>query len=494
MHILAQRYDVPEITHLQDIRTITSKVGNSFGVKRHFGFQMQHSGEEPDARESLMAGTPKTLYRASHLFRQDSDAYMFHVAVKYGCVPRQNWRVADVDFDDDGVTVIGQNGERIRARYLVDASGYRSVLAGKLGLREEPSRFKHHSRGIFTHMVDLRPYDDVVTIPKQYRPPLRWHEGTLHHTFERGWFWIIPFNNYEDSANPLTSVGLMLDPRLYPKPTDMTPEEEFYHYVNMFPAVARQFEGARAVREWVSTDRMQYSSTKSIGYRWCLMSHASGFLDPLFSRGMSNTVEVIDAISWRLLEALQDGDFSEDRFKYVEKLEQGLLDYNDELVNSAFTSFSDFRLWDAVFRIWAFSSNYGAMRLTVAELQYQLTHDDNVFRALEEAPNIGFWWPDDPEIKHMWDIMVETCEKCEAGQLSTGEAADKLFSLINASEIPPVSFGYKDPENQWIYPSVLDLARFMMWAVRSGPPNVKSLARGTLRMTARAGARRKKIV
>jgi FADH2 O2-dependent halogenase len=495
MHILARRYGVPEITHLQDIGTITKKVSNSHGVKKHFGFQHHHPGQEPNPREAIMAATPKTLYRASHLYRQDSDAYLFHVAVKYGCEPRQNWRVADIDFDDDGVTVVGQNGERVRARYLVDASGFRSPLADKLDLREKPTRLKHHSRSLFTHMIGVRPFEEVIeTPPKHLLPPLRWHEGTLHHVIERGWFWVIPFNNYPGSANPVVSVGLTFDERMYPKRADLSPEEEFYHYANQYPAIARQFAGARRVREWVSTDRLQYSAKQSVGYRWCLMSHAAGFLDPLFSRGMSNTVEVIDALAWRLLDALREDDFSEERFSYVEKLEQGLLDYNDELVNTAFISFSNFKLWDAVFRIWAFSSNYGAMRLTQAELRHQLTGDDQIFKDLEKAPYTGFWWPDDLEMKRMWDTMVETVEKCEVGEISSDDAADKLFRLVEQSPLPPESFGYKDPDNQWIYPSVPDLVRFMTWAIRSGPPNVKELASGTLRMSVRSGLRRKKIL
>lgn len=494
LHILALRYKVPEISHLQDIKTITREVGTSMGVKRHFGFQLHRPGEEPNPRESCMAATPKTLYRASHYFRQDTDAYLFQVAVRYGCLPRQNWRVGDIEFDDDGVTVTGQNGERFRARYLVDASGFRSPLADKLGLREQPSRLRHHSRSLFTHMIDVKPYDDVVDVPAKYRPPLRWHEGTMHHIFERGWFWVIPFNNHSRSTNAAVSVGLTIDPRMYPKPKDMTPEEEFFSFASRFPAVARQFENAKAIREWVSTDRLQYSSKRSVGPRWCLMSHAAGFIDPLFSRGMSNTVEVIDALAWRLLEALDDNDFSEERFRYVERLEQGLLDYNDDLINSSFIAFSNFKLWDAIFRMWGFSSNYGAMRLTRAELQYQLTGDDQVFKDLEKAPNTGHWWPDEPEMKRMWDIMVETCLKCEVGEITADEAAESLHQMIRESPLPPVAFGYKDPDNQWIYPSVRDLAGFMRWAITSGPPSVKALAGGTLRASIRQGIRRKKIV
>jgi FADH2 O2-dependent halogenase len=495
LHILATRYGVPEIANLQDIKTITREIGSNFGVKRHFGFQLHREGEEPDPRESVMAGTPKTLYRASHLFRQDSDAYLFQVAIKYGCTPRQNWRVKDVDLQPDGVSVTGQNGEVFRARYLVDASGFRSPLADKLALRETPTRLRHHSRSLFTHMIDVIPYDDVAgDVPDRHKPPLKWHEGTMHHTFERGWFWVIPFNNHKGSTSNVVSVGLTMDERMYPKQPGVTPEEEFFAFAKKFPAVERQFKNAKSVREWISTDRLQYSATQSVGHRWVLMSHAAGFLDPLFSRGMSNTVEIIDALSWRLLDALKDDDFSTERFEYVERLEQGLLDYNDDLINASFISFSNFRLWDAIFRMWGFTSNYGAMRLTQAELRFEMTGDDQYFKDLEKAPYTGHWWPDDPEMKKLWDLMVETVEKCEVGEISPDDAATTLHNAIYASNLPPAAFGYKDPDNQWIHPSLFQLAKFLGWAITSGPPSVKVLARGLLRASIRSGIRREKIV
>ncbi|GAA0538127.1 tryptophan 7-halogenase [Paractinoplanes ferrugineus] len=489
---LATRFDVPEIRELQDVKTVTAAMGSTHGVKLHATFQMAEEGAEPDPRKVIMAATPKNLYQGPHLFRQDSDAYMHYVAIRYGAVSRQNWRVADIDLGADAVTVTGQNGEVFRARYLVDASGFRSPLADKLDLREKPSRFKHHSRSIFTHMIDVKRWDDVCGIDPAKRQPLPWYKGTMHHVFDRGWFWVIPFNNYEQSCNPVVSVGLTLDERTYPKPDGMSAEEEFMHYVNKFPAVARQFEGARAIREWTSTGRIQYSSKQSIGHRWCLMSHAAGFIDPLYSRGLSNTAEVIDALSGRLLAALEDDDFSDERFRYVEELEQGLLSYNDDLVNCSYIAFSNFRLFDAVFRIWGISSNYGSMRLTRAELNYKLG-DKNAFTDLEKAPNTGFWWPDDDEMKRMWDIMVETCEKYEVGELDGDDAAERLFRLIEQSPVPPPTFGYKDRDNQVIYPSNIALARFLNWAIRKGSPNVSELASGLLRATIRARRQGKKV-
>ncbi|MFJ8194977.1 NAD(P)/FAD-dependent oxidoreductase [Streptomyces sp. NPDC096094] len=111
------------------------------------------------------------------LFRQDSDAFMFYVAVKYGCTARQAWRATEVDFDDDGVTVTGQSAapdaepEQYRAKYLVDASGFRSPLAQKFGLREKPARLRHHSRSMCTHYVGIKPFDQVSGHPKALRPP-----------------------------------------------------------------------------------------------------------------------------------------------------------------------------------------------------------------------------------------------------------------------------------------------------------------------------------
>ena len=44
------------------------------------------------------------------------------------------------------------------------------------------------------------------------------------------------------------------------------------------------------------------------------MSHASGFVDPLFSRGMFNTVEVIQTLLDPLLEALATDNFDDEAF------------------------------------------------------------------------------------------------------------------------------------------------------------------------------------
>ncbi|MFI0943636.1 NAD(P)/FAD-dependent oxidoreductase [Streptomyces sp. NPDC021020] len=494
LHILAERYGVPELASLAKVGVTNKVVGPTHGVKVHFGFVRHEAGKEPNPAESTQFAIPRLLAQNSHMFRQDTDSWMFHVAVKYGVQVRQMWRAADMDFDDDGVTISGTNGDVYRARYLVDASGFRSLLAEKFDLREKPARFKHHSRSLFNHFIGIKPFDDVVDFPAEHRPPIKWHKGTMHHMIDRGWLWIIPFNNYRKSKNPLVSVGLQLDERVYPKPKDLTPQQEFDAFLNKYPAIKRQFDGARPVREWVSTDRLQYSSRKSVGPRWCLMSHAAGFIDPLFSRGLSNTMEVVDALASRVLAALKDNDFSEERFSYVEQLEAGLLDFNDELVNSAVISFSHFRLWNAVFRVWGCFITPGVMRLTGARLRYVVDNDDSHFTSLEKTENPGLWWPESKTFQRILEVTAETCEKFEVGELTGDQAADIILKVVQDSPEVNPTFGWKDPATRFVAPSTWDLAKFVRWGLMSAGPDMRKLTRFVVSGGLKAGPRARKLM
>ncbi|MGI5519950.1 NAD(P)/FAD-dependent oxidoreductase [Micromonospora sp. CA-259024] len=487
LQVISERYDVPELQALTDANTINQEISNTFGRKQHFGFMLHHPGAEPDPSEAHQFVIPDNLASASHLYRQDSDAYLFRTAVKYGCDTRQQWRVATVDIGDDQVTLTGADGAEVTARYLVDASGYRSPLADQLGLRQQPARFRHHSRSLFTHMIGVPPYDGIVHDDDTTRPPVPWHNGTMHHLFERGWFWIIPFDNHEMSRNPVCSVGVTLDPRLYPKPDDLTPEQEFNQLAARFPAVARQLDGARKVREWVSTGRLQYSSTKTVGARWCLMSHAAGFLDPLYSRGMSNTFEVIASLVPRLLTALAEDDFSEERFKFVEELEQGLLDFNDTLVNCSFIAFDHHRLYDAVFRIWGSGTTPGTLRINNALRAFREQRDPAVFDDLEKVKHNGLWWPDSDVYRELIDRMERACLRYEAGEIDGDAAADEVFALIDESDVIFPGFGWKDPTHKFIYPTPREVRDLLVWATDSPLPELSTLGKAGLDALRKAG-------
>lgn len=482
---LAARFDVPEILGITTLENCTRTIAPSFGRKAHFGFLLHREGEEQNPEEVTQFGTPKILHEAHHLYRQDSDSYMFRVAVEHGCVPRQNHRITGFAFDDDGVTLTGADGSEIRTRYVVDAGGFRSPLAGELGLREEPCRFTHHSRSLWTHAVDVTETDDLWDRPKADTPPKPWYTGTVHHTFERGWFWVIGFDNTPMSRNPRCSIGLTLDPRRYPRDPDLTPAEDFAKHAAMFPDVERQYAGAVPVREWTSTgDRLQYSSSRTVGDRWCLLGHAAGFIDPLFSFGLGNTCDGVAALASRLLPALEEDDLSAERFEYVDRMQQAILDRNDQLVNAAYTSWQDHDLWTAVFRIWSWGSNAATYRLLGALTRFEAGETD-AFDVLEDAPNLGLTWPDHDGFRALFDEMVDRVGAVERGEMEPRVAADALYRTLQRADFVLQPFGFSDRAKRFLSPTPATLLKSAWWAATKADPQV----RGYLALTGKTAVK-----
>ena len=426
--LLAEKYGMPELDYTTYPDRLADYVCTTCGVKRTFGFAYHRPGEVHDRREALQFGT--SAKDENHWFRQDIDAYLYHLAVHYGAVPRQRTKVTSLEIDQQGVRMRLSTGEDIHARYLVDATGYRSVIADRYDLREKPTHFKHHSRSLFTHMVDVPPFDE------EHNPlSVSWHQSTLHHCFERGWFWVIPFNNHKRSTNPLISVGLTIDPRRYPK-NSKPPEDEFEQFLRIFPSVAEQFANAKAVRPWVSTDRLQYSSKQTVGYRWCMMSHAAGAIDPLFSRGLINTIEVIHALLDPLMNALAEDDFDEARFAQIESLQQRVLDYNDRLVNGAFISWADFDLWNAWLRVWGLGTLITEFRTMNALADYTTTHEEQYISGGTQNPVFSNF--EDPDYAAFFASASELIEAFEAQELSAPETSQRIFDLANHYPFPVV--------------------------------------------------------
>ena len=143
MRLVSERYDVPEIKYLTTFENVQGRIATSCGIKRNFGFLYHRPGEKQRFEECHEFPIPKITHTENHFFRQDVDAWMLQVALKYGARVTQHARIVDVNVDEEGVTVAGEDGRTWRARYLVDASGFRSPLAEKFGLREVPTRLRH---------------------------------------------------------------------------------------------------------------------------------------------------------------------------------------------------------------------------------------------------------------------------------------------------------------------------------------------------------------
>lgn len=350
MRALAEFYDVPELAYYSS-ENFYNYIGTQHGVKRHFSFVHHTPGQRVDPRKTLQAVIPKMPYgHEIHILRQDSDSFLTSIAISYGATVLQNTFIKDINVQPDGVEIITSKDKTYHAEYIIDAGGMKSILAQKFNWRHRD--LMSHSRTIFTHMIDVPGFNEVTMPHQEYGHPYPLSQGTLHHIFKGGWLWIIPFNNHPASTNPLCSVGLQLDPRLYPQRDDLTPEEEFREFIKQFPDMAAQLKDAKPVRDWVRIDRLQYSAHHIVGDRFALLAHAAGFIDPLYSKGLYVTHAQIFLIADLLIKAKQTGDYSAKAFASLEPITLDYINMHDRLVASSFKSWHHFKLWNVYAVLW----------------------------------------------------------------------------------------------------------------------------------------------
>ncbi len=467
--ILGERFDVPEIQNISSTERILEHVTKNCGVKKTFGFLYHEEGKRQDPEKAHLLIPPATpLVSESHLFRQDIDHYLVKAAIRYGVVYRDRTDVQDFTLGEDGVMLRTAEGEEIHARFLVDGSGHKSVVANKLGLRQEVPPLRTQSRTIFTHMMGFKRYDDTL-LPHE-RPGLSrgWYEGTLHHMIDGGWFWIIRFDNVPGSESQLTSVGLTLDMRKYPQ-RDIPPQQEFEEIVARYPSIAAHLEGGIAVRPWVGTGRLQFAAKDSAAPRYFLMSHAHGFIDALYSRGMINTFEQIHAFAPRLMQALRDDDFSLSRFDYPRRLQEAMLKDNDRMVFNSFRSFGDFAAWNAWLRVWLINIIFGDLRMFRVCLKYLATRDKAEFAALDEDPLPLSSLPGENPLEDLSRFSDETLDRWEAGEISAEEAAARIFELLDRTPLPPIH-AWGDPDARHLDFLPEKLVRMVGWGKMEAPP------------------------
>jgi len=482
--ILGERFDVPEIQHLSCTQKILRHVTRNCGVKKTFGFLYHEGGKLQDPQQGhLLIPPPTPLASESHLFRADIDDYVVKAAVRHGATYRDRTDVVDFTLADDGVVLRTAADEVFRARFLVDATGHKSLVADRLGLRPQVPPLRTQSRTIFTHMRGLRRWDDLLA-PHE-RPGLSrgYYEGTLHHMIDGGWFWVIRFDNAPGSESDLTSIGLTLDMRKYPQ-RDIPPEQEFYEVVNRYPSIARHLEGGVAVRPWVGTGRLQFSATDSAGPRFFLMSHAHGFIDALYSRGMINTFETIHAFAPRLIQALRDDDFAVSRFDYPRRLQDAMLLDNDRMVHNSFRSFAHFDTWNAFLRVWLANIIFGDLRMFRVCLRYLESGDKAEFAALDADPLPCSQAPGDAPLEDLSRFTDATFDRWEAGELTAGQAAAEVFAQLGRTPLPPIhAWGDSAAHHIDLLPEKLE--RMIEWGKTEAPSTMNQWFDFDLKMLGR---------
>jgi len=469
MRIVADKYGVPEIGWIGTFHQVRKHVSSNCGVKRSFGFMYHRPGEENRPEEINQFGTlAPPVGPDSHLFRQDTDAFLAALSTKYGATFRSQTRITAISFGEDEVELRADSGDTFRAKLLIDASGMRSMVSDQLGLRDEVPRFRTNTRAIYTHMTGIRSADLLLNPEAQRDLISPLGQSTMHHVFDGGWMWVIPFGNHRDATNPLTSVGLMLDRRKYPEPRG-TPQEEFRRIISAYPTVARHFADADAARPWVRSGRIQYSSKHLLAPRLIQLPHAAAFIDPLYSSGMSVLIAAVDLIAEELLGAVAENDYATERFKFMEDVVNRGFDHYDTVVSGSFDSFADYDTWNAWNRNWVMGSLLGTFGPLSLLMRYHKTKDRLHLQQTTEPGRIGVLGSHLPGVIDMTRASRADMDAVIEGRLTHREASDRIFARFGAIDFLPPYMGFGDPKKTATATfTLLPGARHVLWYRRHG--------------------------
>lgn len=198
------------------------------------------------------------------------DEILLKHAESLGAEARQGTRVARVHTEGDRIAGLElEGGERIEARYYIDASGTVGLLRRALG-------------------VEAKVTDDLKNIAIwDYWQNAEWAVeigvGATRvqvRSLPYGWIWFIPLGPTR------TSIGLVTPAEHYKK-MGMTPEELYLKAIEDQPEVKKLVANAERENKTQSCKDWSQLSDRIVGANWFVVGEAAGFADPILAAGMS---------------------------------------------------------------------------------------------------------------------------------------------------------------------------------------------------------------
>jgi flavin-dependent dehydrogenase len=210
--------------------------------------------------------------------RDDFDVTLAAAAAAYGAQVRTETRVTSVRRDESGVVHVGtrkvagkisdaSEPQILRSRFFIDSSGSARALAGLQGWNEPSSQAERVSIATW-----FRDETGDVAGPAG----LTWVSIVRPDT----WMWVIPF------ADGVASVGVVGDARFLDDLGD-DPSKVLRGLIAADPWLQPRFAGLAAVSPTRSFRGYSSESAQYWAPGLCLTGNALGFLDPIFSSGVT---------------------------------------------------------------------------------------------------------------------------------------------------------------------------------------------------------------
>lgn len=210
-------------------------------------------------------------------------------------------------FDGHSITTVKDangNTDTIRAKFIVDGSGYGRVIPRLFGLERQSSLPPR--KALFCHVTD--PNRSTSTEPNRI---------VIYVHNPQTWIWVIPFSNGN------TSLGYVGDPAFFEQYKG-TLKEQFLSLIAAEPEIAKRFQNAelvwdepRVLQSWSVTTDTFY------GKGFVLTGNVTEFLDPVFSSGVT-LASVSSQMAAKLVIRHLKGEQVDWKNEYMEPMKKGI--------------------------------------------------------------------------------------------------------------------------------------------------------------------------
>jgi flavin-dependent dehydrogenase len=210
-------------------------------------------------------------------------------ACQLGAECRRPAQVSKIELEPGGVQRLTirheEGGEQVvRARWAVDASGVRAMLARQEGWYR--ANEDHPTAAVWSRWTGVK-HLDGLELQNKYpewsaaQHGMR-HMATNHLMGEGWWSWWIPLKGGD------VSIGLVWDQRLVKLPPGSSLGQRFKSFLlAQHPMAGELLEHAQLREDDVNYRRnLAYSSTTFAGDGFALVGDAAGFIDPFYSPGL----------------------------------------------------------------------------------------------------------------------------------------------------------------------------------------------------------------
>lgn len=204
--------------------------------------------------------------------RAEFDEMLFRNAAARGAEAHEGLRVTEVALDAaNGSRVVAEDGQgnarAWRARFVVDASGRDTFLAGRMNAKRRNGR--NNTAALFGHFKGVATRDGAAE-----------EDGYIGiHLFEHGWFWFIPLRG------GIMSIGVVSDPEFFKRRRGSL-DSFLLEAIAMSPSAAARTRNAELVMPAQATGNYSYRSDVMAGEGWLMVGDAFAFIDPVFSSGV----------------------------------------------------------------------------------------------------------------------------------------------------------------------------------------------------------------